>query len=44
MFNLRPTQKEASKRIKDGDAVGFVRYNEEANITKIVFYGSTIIQ
>ena len=30
--------------IEDRGAIGFVPYNEEVNITKIVFYGSTIIQ
>ena len=38
------TEKEATKMIGDGAAVGFVWYNEKAEITKIVFWGSTVTQ
>lgn len=38
------TDKEAFKMIKNGGSVGFVWYNKSAKITKIVFYGSTIIK
>lgn len=38
------TEKEAAKIISDGAAVGFVWYNEKAEITKIVFWGSTVTQ
>ena len=38
------TEKEAAKMISDGAAVGFVWYNEKAEITKIVFWGSTVTQ
>lgn len=38
------TEKEAAKIISDGAAVGFVWYNEKAEITKIVFWGSTVKQ
>lgn len=38
------TEKEAAKIIGDGAAVGFVWYNEDAEITKIVFWGSTVKQ
>ncbi|MDO4394143.1 MAG: hypothetical protein Q4C80_06995 [Bacillota bacterium] len=38
------TEKEASRIIKNGSAVGFVWYNEDAEITKIVLWGSTIRQ
>lgn len=38
------TEKEAAKIISDGAAVGFVWYNEKAEITKIVFWGRTVTQ
>lgn len=38
------TEKEAAKIIRDGAAVGFVWYNENAEITKIIFWGSTVKQ
>lgn len=37
------TEKGADRLIESGAAVGFVWYNENAEITKIVFWGSTIV-
>lgn len=38
------TEKGAYRLINSGAAVGFIWYNENAEITKIVFWGSTITQ
>lgn len=38
------TEKEATNIIKNGGAVGFVWYDAQAKITKIVFFGRTICQ
>ena len=38
------TEDEATNIIKNGSAIGFVWYNAQAKITKIVFFGSTIRQ
>ena len=38
------TEKEASEIIESGSAVGFVWYNEDAKITKLVLWGSTVKQ
>ena len=38
------TEKGAYRLIDSGAAVGFIWYNENAEITKIVFWGSTITQ
>lgn len=38
------TEDEATNIIRNGSAIGFVWYNAQAKITKIVFFGSTMIQ
>lgn len=38
------SENEASNIIKTGSAIGFVWYNAESQITKVVFFGSTMIQ
>ena len=38
------SENEATNIIRNGSAIGFVWYNAQAKITKIVFFGSTICQ
>lgn len=42
-YNKLP-ENEATNIIRNGSAIGFVWYNAQAKITKIVFFGSTICQ